>query len=90
MAATTVVTDRGQTSIPAEVRRALGLETGPRLRWERVSDREIRVIVMTASPPAGPMAMLGFARRFRPEPRSTEAWMRVLREGDDGDDGELA
>ena len=83
---TTTVTERGQTSIPAEVRRELGLGAGTRLHWERVSDRELRVIVMTPATPAGPTAMLGFARRFRPETRSTDAWMRILREGEDGVD----
>jgi hypothetical protein len=31
--------------------------------------------------PAGATAMLGFARRFRPEPRTTAAWMDELRAG---------
>ena len=38
----TVVTERGQVSIPAELRKALGLTKGQRLIWERVSDRELR------------------------------------------------
>ena len=32
--------------------------------------------------PAGAMAMLGFARRFRPEPRTTAEWMDELRAGE--------
>jgi hypothetical protein len=32
--------------------------------------------------PAGAMAMLGFARRFRPERRSTAEWMNELRAGE--------
>lgn len=32
--------------------------------------------------PAGATAMLGFARRFRPESRSTAEWMDELRAGD--------
>ena len=37
-----------------------------------------------ATPPAPPgaMAMLGFARRLRPEPRTTEEWMAELRAGE--------
>ena len=31
---------------------------------------------------AGALAMLGFARRFRPEPRTTADWMDELRAGE--------
>ena len=33
-------------------------------------------------PPAGAMAMLGFARRFRSAPRTTADWMEELRAGE--------
>ena len=38
----------------------------------------------TAPPPQAPsaMAMLGFARRFRPQPRTTAEWMSELRQSD--------
>ncbi|MBI2926438.1 MAG: hypothetical protein HYY24_12155 [Verrucomicrobia bacterium] len=38
----------------------------------------------TASPrqPLGAMAMLGFVRRFRPQPRTTAEWMAELRAGE--------
>ena len=35
-----------------------------------------------ARQPAGAMAMLGFARRFRPERRTTAEWMDELRAGE--------
>jgi len=35
-----------------------------------------------ARQPAGAMAMLGFARRFRPAPRATADWMGELRAGE--------
>ena len=35
-----------------------------------------------ARQPAGALAMLGFARRFRPEPRTTADWMDELRAGE--------
>ena len=35
-----------------------------------------------ANPPAGAMAMLGFARRFRSERRTTTDWMNELRAGE--------
>jgi hypothetical protein len=36
----------------------------------------------TAVPPAGARAMLGFARRFRAQPRTTSDWMTELRAGE--------
>jgi hypothetical protein len=35
-----------------------------------------------ARQPAGALAMLGFARRFRPAPRTTADWMDELRAGE--------
>lgn len=32
--------------------------------------------------PQGAMAMLGFARRVRPQPRTTDEWMAELRAGE--------
>jgi len=32
--------------------------------------------------PKGAMAALGFARKFHPEPRTTDEWMKELREGE--------
>ena len=77
-----VVTDRGQISIPSELRRELALDKGRRLLWEKVGDRELRVVILPDAEPPGPMAMLGFARRFR-APRPTAEWMAELREGED-------
>ncbi len=78
----TSVTDRGQTSIPAELRRELRLVKGQRLLWERVGERELRVRVLEEAPPRGAEAMRGFARRFRKEARPSTDWMRELREGE--------
>ncbi len=72
----TLVTKRGQTSIPAHLRKELHLERGGRLVWERVSTEEIRVRVLRDAP--APLAMLGFAKRFR-RARRTAAWMAELR-----------
>jgi AbrB family looped-hinge helix DNA binding protein len=77
-----VVTERGQVSIPAHLRKELGLEKGRRLLWEKSGDQEIRVVVLPAAEPRGAMAMRGFARRFRSTRRSQE-WMKELREGED-------
>jgi hypothetical protein len=39
----TVVTDRGQVSIPAHLRRELSLDKGKRLVWEKVGDHELDI-----------------------------------------------
>jgi AbrB family looped-hinge helix DNA binding protein len=80
---TTVVTERGQTSIPAEVRRILDIAPGARLAWEAVSPDELRVRIVR--PPVAqpdPVAMLGFAARFRAV-RTTADWIAALREGEE-------
>lgn len=76
-----VVTERGQVSIPANLRQELGIEKGQRLSWEKIGEHEIRIVVLQEAAPRGAMAMLGFARRFRPT-RLTEDWMAELREGE--------
>jgi len=78
----TVLTKRGQVSIPAELRKRLALAEGQRLLWERVGERELRVVVLEPGPAHGAEAMRGFARRFRSEPRTTGDWMAELREGE--------
>ncbi|MBV8200130.1 MAG: AbrB/MazE/SpoVT family DNA-binding domain-containing protein [Acidobacteria bacterium] len=79
-----VVTERGQVSIPAELRRELDLGKGRRLLWEKAADAELRVVVLPERAPQGSLGMLGFARRFRAT-RSTADWMAELREGEDQD-----
>jgi AbrB family looped-hinge helix DNA binding protein len=80
---TTVVTERGQVSIPARIRKELGLKTGQPLVWEKISDRECLVKVPHKKKPVGAMAMLGFAARFRGEKgRRTARVMAELREGE--------
>ena len=77
----TTVTERGQVSIPAEIREQLHIEPGQRLVWERVSDTECRVRLTPGLRAAGAVAMLGYAKRFRTARRTGE-WMAELREGD--------
>ncbi|HEX7199158.1 MAG TPA: AbrB/MazE/SpoVT family DNA-binding domain-containing protein [Dongiaceae bacterium] len=73
-----VVTERGQVSIPAELRRELDLERGRRLLWEKTADSELRVTVLPEHEPQGCLRMLGFARQFRAT-RPTAEWMAELR-----------
>ena len=42
----------------------------------------IQPIAAPARQPLGAMAMLGFARRFRPQLRTTADWMAELRAGE--------
>jgi len=76
-----VVTDRGQVSIPAHLRKELSLASGQRLLWEKAGDHEIRVTILPDPEPQGAIAMLGFAKRFR-KTRRTQEWMAELREGE--------
>lgn len=88
MADTTTVTERGQTAIPARLRREGGVEPGMTLVWEAMSRDEWRVrIVRVASEAPSPRRMLGYARRFRAV-RPTAEWMAELREGEREDEGE--
>ena len=76
------VTERGQISIPASLRKAMNLKPGQRLKFEAISNREFRVIVETPAIP-GPVAMLGYARKLRTGPgRRTDEWIRELRKGE--------
>jgi AbrB family looped-hinge helix DNA binding protein len=77
----TVVTERGQVSIPAEIRKRMGIEPGQRLYWEIVSPTECRIHAVARTKPVGAKAMLGYAATFR-ETRTTEEWMAELREGE--------
>lgn len=78
----TVVTDRGQVSIPAHLRKELALTKGQRLLWQKTGQRELRVVVLEPPAPRSAQAMRGFARRFRSDPRTTDEWMAELREGE--------
>lgn len=79
-----VVTARGQVSIPAELRQELDLSPGRRLLWEKSADSELRVVVLPEHEPQGSLRMLGFARRFRAT-RPTAEWIAELRAGEDKD-----
>lgn len=78
----TTVTERGQVSIPAVLRRRLGLVPGHKLLWEADGDKGLRLRVVEDQLAVGAEAMLGFARRFREEPRRTAEWMAELRAGE--------
>ena len=77
----TVITERGQVSVPAAVRKKLHLQPGQRVVWEAISEQECRMSVRNSRTPAGPLAMLGYARKFR-KTRRTAEWLRELRAGE--------
>ena len=77
----TMVTQRGQISIPSAIRRSLCVSPGERLIWEATGEHECRVRRLKETPIKGAMAMRGFAKGFR-DVRSTEDWLREIREGE--------
>ncbi len=82
MADKTTVSERGQTAIPARLRREHRVEAGAELIWEPVGPDEWLVHIRRkegAKP--DPLSMLGYARRYRAT-RRTEDWMRELRGGE--------
>jgi bifunctional DNA-binding transcriptional regulator/antitoxin component of YhaV-PrlF toxin-antitoxin module len=78
----TTLGERGQTAIPARIRRESSIAPGTELLWEIAGDDELKVtIVRPAKRAANPQGMRGFARRFRAT-RRTADWMRELRAGE--------
>jgi AbrB family looped-hinge helix DNA binding protein len=78
------ITERGQVSIPAELRREMHLKPGQVILWEKVSATECRVIV-AGSPKVkpDPVAALNFAKEHGLETMRTDEWMKILREGEE-------
>ena len=77
------VTERGQISIPAQIRREMHLEPGQVVIFERISSTECRFIVaprLAIKP--DPLAAIGFAQRHGLPAVTTEEWMDLLREGE--------
>jgi AbrB family looped-hinge helix DNA binding protein len=78
----TTLTERGQASLPAALRKDLGLKPGDRLRWQKLSSREVRLVIEPKGKVQGATAMLGFAKTFR-RSRRTKEWMKDLRAGEE-------
>ena len=78
---TTLVTQRGQVSIPAEIRRRMKIEAGMRLVWTVEDSGNCTVSAAKPLKPRGARAMLGYAATFRTS-RPTREWMKELREGE--------
>ena len=79
----TTITERGQVSIPAKLRQEMHLSPGNIILWEKVSDKECRIII--EQPPEvkpDPLAAIGFAKRHGFAQKTTAEWMAELREGE--------
>lgn len=83
--ALTTLTERGQVSIPAALRKELRLRRGQPLLWEKVSDDECRIVIVRERKTGGAKSARGFMKRFHKDmPSTTAGWMSLLREGEDG------
>jgi AbrB family looped-hinge helix DNA binding protein len=78
------ITERGQVSIPAQLRREMRLEPGQTVLWEKISETECRLIALPPERTApDPMAALDFARQHGLEEGSSEMWLKELRAGEE-------
>jgi len=81
----TTLTERGQVSMPASLRKDLRLKPGQVLTWEKVSDEECRVRIVRHREPGGAKSMRGAMKPFLLDsnlPATTADWMKLLREGE--------
>jgi AbrB family looped-hinge helix DNA binding protein len=80
----TTITERGQVSIPAELRRDMHLTPGQTVIWEKVSATECRLIV---EPRAviipDPFGALNFAKEHGLPQRRSDEVVAELREGEE-------
>jgi len=77
------LTERGQVSMPAALRKKLGLRPGQPLLWKMISDTECRVVVVRKPVDRRGHSVRGFMKRFQKGmPDTTSRWMELLREGE--------
>lgn len=78
------LTERGQVSVPALLRKLFNLKPGQRFLWKRVGENEISIIVDTGKQALGPRATLGYARKFyHGIAPSSDKVLKEIREGED-------
>lgn len=81
---TTTLTERGQVSVPAALRKRADLRPGQALRWEYVNEHELRVVIaeIPQQEPSA-VAMIGFAHHVSAGlPRTTAEMLKILRAGE--------
>jgi len=82
----TTLTERGQVSVPASIRRQMGLEPGQELIWRQLSQDEVRVQVVRPKKTRSVPSVIGGGKKLHEErgwPTRTDEWMKVLREGEE-------
>ena len=83
----TTLTERGQVSVPASIRREMGLEPGQELIWRKLSDDEVRVQVVRRRKRRSGPSVIGCAKKLHEErgwSTRTDEWLKVLRAGEGG------
>ena len=80
----TTLTERGQVSLPSQIRKRLNLKPGAKLTWQQISSNEIRVLISTNKESSAPSDMLGYAKRFKAykKGKSSDQVLKELREGE--------
>lgn len=81
----TTLTERGQVSIPASIRREMALEPGQTLLWRRVSADEVRVEIVRRKKQRSASSVIGCAKKLHAQrgwPTRTDEWMKTLRAGE--------
>jgi len=81
----TVLTDRGQVSVPASIRKKAALQAGQRLLWRQTAPGCFSVTVeREPSKKSRAVDVIGYAARFFPDglPGRTDDVMRALRQGE--------
>ena len=80
----TTITERGQVSIPAELRREMHLMPGQTVLWEKVSATECRLIIEPhAVIKPDPFAALNFAKEHGLPHRRSDEVLKELRQGEE-------
>ena len=71
----TKVSDRGQVSVPSDIRAALGIGPGTVLEWDLSTDGSARVSVLRQCLAKDAVSLVGFVRKYR-KPRRTDEWFK--------------
>ena len=80
--AVTKLTERGQVSMPAFIRKKMRLMPGRKIIWKYISQNEIRLLISERKPKQKG-AMRGAMKKYQAgESGTTADWMRVMREGE--------
>ena len=80
----TTITERGQVSIPAELRRDMHLTPGQTILWEKVSATECRILIQPRVViKSDPMGALNLAKEHGLPQRPSDEVLRELREGEE-------